>query len=121
MVEYDLTTQKWTKQSVDKINYIFRNTPYASYGAMFTNGNDVVYFTTALNNRYTNDGEENAQVKSEDLPYANNDGELRYRKEVVERLSGKAEYTGKVIASVRRYVDSADAGFTSYDLSLIHI
>ena len=117
LVEYDLTTQKWTKQSVDKINYIFRNTPYASYGAMFTNGNDVVYFTTALNNRYTNDGEENAQVKSEDLPYANNDGELRYRKEVVERLSGKAEYTGKVIASVRRYVDSADAGFTSYDIT----
>ena len=36
---------------------------------------------------------------------------------MVERLSGKAEYTGKVIASVRRYVDSADAGFTSYDIT----
>ena len=115
-IEYAPDSQTWTKKSVEKINYIFRNTPYASYGALFTNENDIVFFNTSVNNQYQLDGEENSNARSETLPYTSSDGGLRYSKTVVDSLKGSAKYQGKIFASAGYYVGSQTSGFETKNI-----
>ncbi|VTU07548.1 Uncharacterised protein [Actinobacillus indolicus] len=101
------------KEDAKAFNYLYVNQPYSTYGALFTNGHDVKFFSVA-------------QKAEENRSAGYNSTYPVWKEEVVERngqsiktgkiiwndaVAGEATYKGQVIASVTKADIDGDVRF----------
>ncbi|OOF86325.1 hypothetical protein [Rodentibacter ratti] len=79
----------------EKFNYIFKNTPYATYGALFTNEHDVMIFTTRGSSAIVGESEDAYSIGKYRV---NNKGVTTNRIDFVDEVKGSATYKGEVLA-----------------------
>ncbi|KAE9535120.1 hypothetical protein A1D25_05815 [Ursidibacter arcticus] len=87
-----------TKTDATKINYLFTNQPYSSYGALFTNNNDIESFAL-VQSAGEQGGNEEFEVYKRQLHQGQNTGRIVWN----ENVAGDATYKGNVIAVTHTY------------------
>ncbi|OOF37196.1 hypothetical protein [Rodentibacter heidelbergensis] len=93
----DMSPRNILTQAVrpERFNYIFKNTPYSTYGALFTNEHDVMMFTTRGSSAVV--GETN-NAYSIGKYRINDKGIKTDHIDFIDEVKGSATYKGEVLA-----------------------
>ncbi|QPB43330.1 hypothetical protein [Rodentibacter haemolyticus] len=113
-------TDGWDKileaEYIDKFNYLFKNTPYTTYGAFFTNQYDQRLFLIKNGDEISTLTEYSDELGNKIGQFRLNEkGELTSRIDFIDEVKGSATYKGEILASHSdRVLNQPGDGYSTY-------